>query len=119
MLCLLAVGYAAWAGARFSHRGADDHAFDRPLVRVADRMIASPVHLRTIRPQNTRELYLVTVIADQRDVMVGLTVLLLRLVVALTAAGWGLVLLTAGATEWEIRSEGVISSSESPTFSSG
>ncbi len=48
---------------------------------------------------------MVTVISDQQDVLVGMTVLLLRLVIALTAGGLGLVLLTAGATEWEVRSE--------------
>ena len=35
----------------------------------------------------------------------GLTLLALRLILAVTAGGFGLILLTAGSTEWEIRSE--------------
>ncbi len=104
-ICVLAGLYATWAAGRFARRGADAHVFDHPLVQLADSMIAQPAHLRTIQPQNNRELYLVTVISDQRDVLVGMTVLVLRLFVVLTAAGWGLVLLTAGATEWEVRSD--------------
>jgi hypothetical protein len=50
-------------------------------------------------------LYLATVISDQHDMINGLTVLALRMVLALTAGGFGLVLLTAGSTEWELRSE--------------
>jgi hypothetical protein len=36
---------------------------------------------------------------------IALTVLMLRMVAAATAGGIGLVLLTAGSTEWELRSE--------------
>ena len=41
---------------------------------------------------------------DQQDLLFGITVLLLRLVVTGTVAGVGLILLTAGSTEWELRS---------------
>ena len=68
-------------------------------------MVTAPPHLRTVQPQNDREMYLMTVVSDQHDVMFGLVVILLRMIVALTIAGLGLVLTTAGATEWEIRSE--------------
>ena len=64
-----------------------------------------PVHLRAYVPQNDRELYLAAVISDQHDMINGLTVLALRLILAGTAGGFGLILLTAGSTEWEIRSE--------------
>jgi hypothetical protein len=49
-------------------------------------------------------LYLVTAISDQQDTLHGLTLLVLRLIVAITFGGFGLVLVTAGATEWELRS---------------
>jgi len=104
-LFVLAAPYGIWAAERFATRGADAHAFDGGLVRLAERMISRPAYLRMIQPQNGRELYLVTVISDQRDVLVGMTVLVLRLIVVLTASGLGLVLMTAGATEWEVRSE--------------
>ncbi len=105
VLFVLACGYGVWAARHFAVRGADTHVFDQPLVRLAQPMVGQPYHLRWIQPQNRRELYLVTVISDQRDVLVGMTVLILRLVVVLTACGLGLVLMTAGATEWEVRSE--------------
>jgi hypothetical protein len=106
-LALLAVAaaYGSFAGLRMARRGADERAFDQPLVRLAQRMIPPPVHLRQYEPQNDRELYLVTVISDQQDLLHGLTALVLRVIASLTAGGLGLVLLTAGSTEWEIRSE--------------
>ncbi len=102
---VLAGAYGIWAAERFATRGADARAFDGGLVRIAERMISRPAYLQMIQPQNRRELYLVTVISDQRDVLVGMTVLVLRLIILLTASGLGLVLITAGATEWEVRSE--------------
>jgi hypothetical protein len=105
-LLIVALVYAGWAGDHFRRRGADATAFDQPLVRAAGRMVVEPVHLRAVKPQNNRELYLLTVVSDQQDVMSGLVVLLLRIIVALTTGGFGLVLATAGATEWEIRSRG-------------
>ena len=105
VLLLMAIAYGTWAGNRFRTRGADATAFDQPIVRAATQMVTAPPHLLGIKPQNDREVYLVTVVSDQQDVMLGLVVLLLRTIVALTVGGLGLVLTTAGATEWEIRSE--------------
>jgi hypothetical protein len=100
-----AAAYAWFAGAQMARRGADGHAFDQPLVRIAARMNPPPAHLRAYAAQNERELYLATVISDQHDMINGLTVLTLRMILVLTAGGFGLVLLTAGSTEWELRSE--------------
>ncbi len=105
LLFVAACAYGFWAARHFAVRGADAHVFDQPLVRLAQPIVGQPYHLRWIQPQNKRELYLVTVISDQRDVLVGMTVLVLRLIIVLTSAGLGLVLMTAGATEWEVRSE--------------
>jgi hypothetical protein len=105
LLLCLGVAYGAWGSAHFGRRNADTGAFDQPLVRAAARMVPPPAHLHSITPQNDRELYLATVISDQQDVMFGLALFILRMIAALTAGGLGLVLLTAGATEWEVRSE--------------
>lgn len=106
-LALFLVGglYGVWAGQRLSARGADARGFDRALVRLADRMVPQPEGVRSINPQNFREFYLATVISNQRDGLVGETAFILRLILVMTAVGLGLVLMTAGATEWEIRSE--------------
>ena len=108
VLLLMAIAYGTWAGDRFRTRGADATAFDQPIVRAATQMVTAPPHLRAVQPQNDREVYLMTVVSDQHDVMFGLVVILLRMIVALTIGGLGLVLTTAGATEWEIRSELVL-----------
>jgi hypothetical protein len=105
VLLAAAAAYASFAGAQMARRGADDHAFDQPLVRISARMNPLPAHLRAYVPQNDRELYLAAVISDQHDMINALTVLALRLILAVTAGGFGLILLTAGSTEWEIRSE--------------
>ncbi len=105
VLSLLAGSYGAWAGYRFASHDDGAQAFDRAIVRLAAPMIRQPVHLRGIQPRNITEVYLISVIADERDALVGMTVLTLRAIIALTAGGLGLILLTAGATEWEIRSE--------------
>ncbi|MEI6669517.1 MAG: hypothetical protein WCP29_15310 [Acidobacteriota bacterium] len=106
-LALLAVaaGYGAYAGQRFGVRGDDEGAFDQVLARQGHALTPPPVHLRGFSPQSDREVYLLTVIGDQHDIMFGLTMLVLRMIATLTVAGIGLVLLTAGSTEWEIRSE--------------
>jgi hypothetical protein len=104
VLLLVAAAYAVFAGLHMARRGADDHGFDRPLVRLAQRLNPPPVHLRQYLPQNDRELYLYTAVSDQRDLSIGLTALALRMIAVMTAGGLGLVLLTAGSTEWEIRS---------------
>jgi hypothetical protein len=104
LILAAAGGYAWFAGAHMARRGSDERAFDQPLVRLAVRLTPLPVHLFQHEPRNDRELYLATVIKDQRDMITGLTVLLLRMIIAVTAGGIGLVLLTAGSTEWELRS---------------
>ena len=115
LLLVLAGGYGAWAGKRLGTRGADaSGAFDQPLVGVAARLARPPVHLGNVTPQNDRELYLAAVISDQHDTLFGVTLLVLRLMVILTIAGLGLVLLTAGATEWEIRSGPLLGGSQAP-----
>jgi hypothetical protein len=105
LLLVIAVGYASYAGQRMAHRGTDDKGFDVPLVRLAHGMTPPPVHMRGMQPQNDRELYLITVVSDQQDMMFGLTALVLRMIASLTIGGVGLVLLAAGSVEWEIRSE--------------
>jgi hypothetical protein len=104
LLLLIAAGYGAYAGQRFGSRGNDERALDSALARVGHALTPPPVHMGGITPLNDRELYLVTVISDQQDVMFGLTMLILRGIATLTIAGVGLVLLTAGSTEWELRS---------------
>jgi hypothetical protein len=105
ILLALTVGYGSWGANRFGRRGADANAFDQPIVRAALRMVPPPFHLKDVFPRTDRELYLSTVISDQQDVMFGLALLILRMIVTLTFGGLGLVLVSAGATEWEIRSE--------------
>lgn len=105
ILLLVAALYATYAGQRFGTRGNDDGVFDQQLARLGHLMTPPPVHMRSISPQNERELYLVTVVKDQQDITFGLTMLVLRMIATLTVGGIGLVLLTAGSTEWEIRSE--------------
>ena len=105
LLLLVAGGYAAYAGQRFGTRGTDNGVFDQKLADLGHLLTPPPVHMRSISPQNDRELYLVTVVKDQQDITFGLTMLVLRMIATLTVGGIGLVLLTAGSTEWEIRSE--------------
>ncbi len=104
VLFALAAGYAAYAGYGLGQRGRDATMIDQPLVHMARQLTPPPFHLRGLEPQNSRELYLVTAISDQQDTLHGLTLLVLRLIVAITFGGFGLVLVTAGATEWELRS---------------
>jgi hypothetical protein len=104
VLLTLAAAFAVYAGRQFGHRGADAQGFDQPLIRVALALTPEPKHLRDFEPRNDREMYLRAVVSDQQDVMFGLTLLALRMIVTITVGGLGLVLLTAGATEWEIRS---------------
>lgn len=107
VLMALAVTYGAFAGHRFGRRGSDHAAIDQPLVRMALAMNPQPRHLSSVTPQNNRELYLVTVISDQQDVLFGLTLLILRMIITLTVGGIGVVLVAGGSTEWEVRSERV------------
>lgn len=104
LLLAAGLGYGTWAIARLASRGAEPHAFDVPVIRVASTLVIPPDVRPAFTPTTDDETYLLAVITDQQDILFGLTVLLLRLVVAGTVAGLGLVLLTAGATEWEVRS---------------
>jgi hypothetical protein len=115
LLLALACAYTAYSGQRFSKRGVDDLSIDQPLVRLAHNLTPPPRHLRTIEPANNREFYLVTVISDQQDLIFGLTLLLLRMILSLTVGGLGLVLLTAGSTEWRTRSEAVTAAQAAAT----
>ncbi len=101
----LAVGHGAYATRHFGRRGSDDAAFDQPLVRAARALTPLPRHLRGMTPENNRELYLLAAIADQQDMAFGLILLALRLIITTTGGAIGLVFLTAGSTEWEVRSE--------------
>ena len=105
-LLFLSLGYALWAGRRLGEPGLEGAAVDRPVIGVASRMTA-PLrrYLPEGEPKTDDEMLLRAVVRDQQDVVFGLTVLVLRLVVASTIGGLGLVLLTAGSTEWELRSE--------------
>lgn len=105
LLLILSLAYGSWATARLATRGAERTTFDTPVVRVAASLVTSPDVRPDFDPKTSTEFYLLAVITDQQDILFGLTLLVLRLLVAGTAAGLGLVLLTAGATEWEVRSE--------------
>lgn len=105
LLLAVAVGYGTWAGRRLAERGAERSAFDQPLVGVAGRVVRRLDRIPDVRERTFAEAELAAIARDQQDLLFGLTVLLLRLVATGTVAGLGLVLLTAGSTEWEIRSE--------------
>jgi hypothetical protein len=104
---LVGGAYALYAGRHFAQRGADRSAFDGGVVvPMADALLPQPPDLQAVEPANSRELYLMTVISDQQDVLNGLLVLLVRLIPAATVGALGIVLVAAGSIEWEIRSEG-------------
>ena len=105
-MLFVSLAYATWGAQRLGTPGQEDGAMDRPVVGVAARMTA-PLSRYFPRgePQTEDELLLRAMVHDQQDVVFGLTVLLLRLLLASTIGGLGLVLLTAGSTEWELRSE--------------
>ena len=105
LVLIVAGAYGTWAAWRLGKRGDDLRAFDQPLVRLASSLTSLPEPLKGARAQTGREHYLMSVIGHQRDTMLGLTLLVLRMIVIVTAAGIGLTLLTAGSIEWEIRSE--------------
>ena len=105
VLLVTALAYAAFAGFAMASRGADERAFDRPLVRLAARLNPLPAHLFMYEPRTDGELYLAAAFRDQRDMAIALTAFVLRMIAAVTAGGFGLILMTAGSIEWEIRSE--------------
>jgi hypothetical protein len=105
VLLAAALAYAAFAGFGLASRAADERAFDQPLVRLATRMNPLPSDLFLYEPRSDREIYLAAAFRDQRDMSIALTAFVLRMIGAVTAGGFGLILLTAGSTEWEVRSE--------------
>lgn len=107
LLMAVAASYGVFAGRSFSRRGADARAFDRVLVQAGERLTGLPAALRGVQPRDDRELYLLSVITDQQDVLSGMTVFMLRMIAALTIGGIGMLLVAAGSTEWELRSETV------------
>lgn len=100
----VALGYGTWATRRLGERGSERGTFDQTLVGMAGRLVQRPDRVPDIPTETSRELELAALARDQQDLLFGLTVLLLRLVASGTVAGIGLILLTAGSTEWEIRS---------------
>ena len=105
LLMTVAAAYGSWGLRRLAHRGAERDAFDRPVVAVAERLVLPPDVQPAFEPATDNERLLLAVITDQQDALFGLTVLLLRALLIAVVAGFGLVLLTAGSTEWEVRSE--------------
>jgi hypothetical protein len=104
-MLLVAGGHAIWSANHLSVRGSDDRAFDQVLVAAARSVTALPAQAQAITPQTDRELYLKAVVTDQQDLMFGMALFMLRMIVTVTIGGLGMVLLTAAATEWELRSE--------------
>jgi hypothetical protein len=105
VLLLVALAYAAFAGFSMASRAADERAFDHALVRLAMRMNPLPADLFFYEPHTDRETYLAAAFRDQRDMAIALTAFVLRMIAAVTLGGFGLILMTAGSIEWEIRSE--------------
>lgn len=100
-----ALFYGTWSTRRLGERGSERQTFDQPIVSAAGRLVQRPDRIPEVLIRTQTELELSAVARDQQDMLFGLTVLLLRLLVTGTAAGLGLILLAAGSTEWEIRSE--------------
>lgn len=105
VILALSLGYGTWATRRLSNRGSERATFDQALVSMAGEVVRRPDSVPDVPATTSVEVELLAVARDQQDLLFGLTVLLLRLVVAGTVAGGGLVLLTAGSTEWELRSQ--------------
>lgn len=104
-ILLVTLAYGTWATRRFGERGSERETFDRPLVDAAAQMVRRPDRIPDIVVKTSTEVELAALARDQQDLLFGMTVLLLRLLAAGTVSGLGLILLTAGSTEWEIRSE--------------
>lgn len=103
-IMVLGLAYGSWAAGRLGHRGAERAAFDQPIVRAAGQIVWAPDRLPDLRPQTSNEVLLLALVRDQQDMVFGLTLLLFRAILALTVGGLGMVLLTAGSTEWELAS---------------
>ncbi len=104
LVLAVALSYGGWAARRLGQRGSERQTFDHALVSAAGRIVQRPDRVPDVPTTTTLELELAAVARDQQDLLFGITVLLLRLVVTGTVAGVGLILLTAGSTEWELRS---------------
>ena len=105
VLLVIGLGYGSWAALRFGIRGSDAVGFDRPIVDAARSLVPAPVVTQTMRPTNNRELVMMGAVFGQHDTVVGSYCAAVAVIAALTVVGFGLVLLTAGSTEWEVRSE--------------
>lgn len=103
-LLVVAIAYGGWAAVHLARPGAERDTFDGPVVRFASRIVTAPDVDVPFAPGSENEVYLLAVIRAQQDVVFGVTLLLFRCGAATVLAGLGLVLLTAGATEWEVRS---------------
>lgn len=111
-LLVLAMWYGSWAAAHLARHGAERDAFDRPVVNFASRIVTAPdVEVRFV-PKTEDEVYLLAVVRAQQDTVFGVTLLLFRWILTSVVAGMGMVLLTAGATEWEVRS--ALASAQTP-----
>lgn len=102
------LGYGTWATRRLAQRGSERNTFDQVIVSATGRIVQRPDRMPALRTRTSLELELDAVARDQQDLLFGLAVLLARLIVTGTIAGVGLVLLTAGSTEWEVRSEALV-----------
>lgn len=87
LILVLALAYGTWATRRLGQRGSERDTFDQALVSAAGRLIQRPDRIPDIPVTTTTELELAAVARDQQDLL------------------FGLILLTAGSTEWEVRSE--------------
>ncbi|WP_239491045.1 hypothetical protein [Luteitalea sp. TBR-22] len=105
LILSVALSYGTWSTRRFGSRGSERQTFDQPVVEMAGRMVRRPDRIPDVPVTTLAEMELAAVARDQQDLLFGMTVLLMRLLATGTVAGIGLVLLTAGSTEWEIRSE--------------
>lgn len=116
VILALALAYGTWATRRLAQRGSERHTFDQALVSAAGQLVHRPDRIPDIPVRTSTEVELSAVARDQQDLLFGLTVLMLRLLVTGTLGGLGLVLLAAGSTEWEVRSEylGVAKASGGP-----
>jgi len=105
VILALALTYGTWATRRLAQRGSERHTFDQVLVSAAGQLVQRPDRVPDIPVRTSTEVELSAVARDQQDLLFGLTVLLLRLLATGTVGGLGLILLAAGSTEWEVRSE--------------
>jgi hypothetical protein len=103
VLLAASLAYGTWGTRRLAERGSERQTFDRPLVAMAGRLVRPPDTFPMPRVTTPLELELSALVRDQQDLLFGLTVLLFRVVASATVGGLGLVLLTAGSTEWELR----------------